>query len=38
VVAVQAELEVPIVALGVGEEPDDLLEFDPRRFAHALLA
>lgn len=38
VVAVREELHVPIVALGVGEEPGDLLEFDPRRFAHALLA
>jgi len=38
VVAVQSELEVPVVGLGVGEEPADLLEFDPRRFAHALLA
>ena len=38
VVAVQSELKVPVVALGVGEEMSDLLEFNPPRFAHALLA
>lgn len=38
VVALRRELDVPIRFLGVGEGVDDLLAFDPRRFAEDLLA
>ena len=37
-VAAARELKMPVVYLGVGETPDDLVEFDPRQFAAALLA
>ncbi len=36
-VAVARELRLPILYLGVGETPDDLIEFRPREFATALL-
>ncbi|MEL7058406.1 MAG: signal recognition particle-docking protein FtsY [Acidobacteriota bacterium] len=35
-VAVASELRLPILFLGVGEQPDDLIEFRPREFASAL--
>jgi len=36
-VAVARELRLPVLYLGVGETPDDLIEFRPREFASALL-
>jgi fused signal recognition particle receptor len=36
-VAVSRELKLPILYLGVGETPEDLVEFRPREFASALL-
>ncbi|MFP3940717.1 MAG: signal recognition particle-docking protein FtsY [Thermoanaerobaculia bacterium] len=36
-VAVARELRLPVLYLGVGETPDDLVEFRPREFATALL-
>jgi fused signal recognition particle receptor len=38
VVAVVRELKVPVLYLGVGEAPEDLVEFEPREFATALVA
>jgi fused signal recognition particle receptor len=38
VVAVARELGLPVLHLGVGETADDLIDFDPREFAAALLA
>jgi fused signal recognition particle receptor len=37
VVAVAHELKIPIVFVGTGEAPDDLLPFDPAAFVAALL-
>ncbi len=37
-VAAARELKMPVVYLGVGETPDDLVEFDSQEFAAALLA
>lgn len=37
VLAILRELKVPVVAVGVGEGRDDLVPFDPREFAAALL-
>ena len=37
VVSIQRELGLPVVALGIGETPDDLAEFDPEEFVKALL-
>ncbi len=37
-VAAARELKMPVIYLGVGETPEDLVEFDPRQFAAALLA
>jgi fused signal recognition particle receptor len=37
-VAVARELRLPVLYLGVGEAPDDLVDFRPREFAQALLA
>lgn len=37
VVAIAKELKLPVLFLGVGETPDDLVEFRPREFATALL-
>jgi fused signal recognition particle receptor len=36
-VAVARELKLPILFLGVGEKPEDLVEFRPQEFAAALL-
>ncbi len=37
VLAIEAELGVPVKLVGVGEQPDDLLPFDPAQFAAALV-
>lgn len=37
VVAIARDLRLPVLYLGVGETPDDLVEFAPRRFAEALI-
>ena len=37
VVAVARELKLPVLYLGVGEKPDDLIDFSPEGFAAALL-
>ncbi len=37
VVSIQRELGLPVVALGVGESVEDLVEFDPAAFVQALL-
>jgi fused signal recognition particle receptor len=37
VLAILRELKIPVVAVGVGEGKDDLVPFDPREFAAALL-
>lgn len=37
VVSIQEQLGLPVVALGVGEELDDLLDFEPQAFVQALL-
>ncbi len=37
VLAILRELRLPVVAVGVGEGRDDLVPFDPREFASALL-
>jgi len=34
--AIEQELAVPVLFVGVGEKLDDLLDFDPNAFAHAL--
>jgi fused signal recognition particle receptor len=36
VVAIQEELGIPVKMVGVGEGPDDLIEFDPVEFVDAL--
>jgi fused signal recognition particle receptor len=36
-VAIARELRLPVLFLGVGEQPEDLIEFRPREFAAALL-
>jgi fused signal recognition particle receptor len=36
-VAIARELRLPVIFLGVGERPQDLVEFRPREFASALL-
>ena len=38
VVAVQRELGVPVKLVGLGEGPDDLVQFDPKSFVDGLLA
>jgi fused signal recognition particle receptor len=38
VIAVQRELFVPVKLVGLGEGPDDLVDFDPDQFVDALLA
>ena len=38
VVAIQKELGLPIKFVGLGEQADDLLPFDPKQFARALFA
>ena len=37
-VAIARELRLPVLYLGVGEAPDDLVDFRPREFAQALIA
>jgi fused signal recognition particle receptor len=37
VLAIEAELGVPVKLVGVGETADDLIEFDPAEFAIALV-
>ena len=37
-VAVAREMSLPVLFLGVGETPDDFVEFEPRDFASALFA
>ena len=36
--AVAGELGIPIKLIGVGEQMDDLLDFDPENYVRALLA
>ncbi len=36
VVAIERELGIPVKLVGLGEGPDDLVEFDPARFVDAL--
>jgi fused signal recognition particle receptor len=38
VLAIQSELGLPVKAVGVGEQVEDLVEFDPEEFAAALFA
>jgi fused signal recognition particle receptor len=38
VLAIQAELDIPVKVVGVGEGIGDLIEFDPQEFAAALFA
>jgi fused signal recognition particle receptor len=38
VVAIQQELGIPVKLVGVGEGPDDLIDFDPDEFVEALFA
>jgi fused signal recognition particle receptor len=38
VIAVQRELGLPVKLVGLGEGPDDLVDFDPAEFVDALLA
>jgi fused signal recognition particle receptor len=37
VVAIARALRLPVLYLGVGEQPEDLVDFEPRAFAAALL-
>jgi len=37
VFAIASELQVPVKLVGVGEKPEDLIEFDGREFAEAIL-
>jgi len=37
VVSIRKELGIPVVALGVGEDSSDLIEFDPAAFVNGLL-
>jgi fused signal recognition particle receptor len=38
VVAIEAELGIPVKVVGVGESADDLVPFDPVEFVEALFA
>ena len=38
VLAIQAELGIPVKLVGVGEGPEDLIDFDPDEFVDALFA
>jgi len=38
VLAIEAELDIPVKLVGVGESPDDLVPFDPEEFVAALFA
>jgi fused signal recognition particle receptor len=37
VAALRRELDLPIRFIGLGEQPDDLIPFDPQRFAENLV-
>jgi fused signal recognition particle receptor len=37
VLAIESELGVPVKLVGVGEQADDLVPFDPAQFAAALV-
>ena len=36
--AIEDALKVPVLFVGVGEKPDDLLDFNPNAFVEALFA
>ena len=36
VLAIAEELKIPVLFIGAGEQPDDIVAFDPRRFVDAL--
>jgi fused signal recognition particle receptor len=36
VIAIERELGIPVKLVGLGEGPDDLIEFDPAAFVDAL--
>jgi fused signal recognition particle receptor len=38
VLAICEELDIPVKLVGIGEEPDDLRDFDPEEFTEALFA
>ena len=38
VIAVQRQLGLPVKLVGLGEGPDDLVDFDPDEFVDALLS
>ena len=38
VYAIAAQLRIPVKLVGVGEKPEDLIEFDSREFSEAILA
>jgi fused signal recognition particle receptor len=38
VVAIRDELDIPVKFVGLGEKPEDIQRFDPRRFVDALLS
>lgn len=38
VIGIKQEMQIPIRLIGVGEQPDDLQDFDPREFAEALFS
>ena len=38
VLAIQAELGIPVKLVGVGEAPEDLVDFDPEEFVEALFS
>jgi fused signal recognition particle receptor len=38
VLAIQSELGIPVKLIGVGEGPEDLIDFDPQEFVDALFA
>ena len=38
VLALSAELKIPVIFIGVGEQPDDLLLFDAKDFVSAILS
>jgi fused signal recognition particle receptor len=38
VFAIQEKLAIPVIYIGMGEQPDDLLPFDPESFVDGLLS
>jgi fused signal recognition particle receptor len=38
VFAIQEKLDIPVIYIGMGEQPDDLLPFDPESFVDGLLS